>query len=417
MKSSLLLAATLACALPVCAQPDPILKATNGLPFPLVTPAQIEKTALAKPIKLDLNAVTLSAALDELQKQSGVELSVPRDAPKETLAKTLSIHLETPSLYRAFAEVMDEAGVKASLTRYDYENGRPWRVNFDQTDSGEQALQAESGLFRTRLMSLNTTLSKNVTLGKTAQSARSEQNNLTVSLALLPDPRVPLLGVPRPLVTRAEDEQGRSLLPKADKTDDGDNWQYSPYSFYSNGYGRSQTSVRLRAPEADAKTLTHFEGKMVYAVVSKIENWEIPDLLAQKEWTRQFKSGNQSFDVTFKPSYKDEKNLTLNVEVRTNFPRIENQIGHPLMASEPVLAAITIRDANGTVLRTSGGGGGTSEQKMTTQANFYPANREYDEDGNVKAKPLAMPLKLSFDAPVEVVQTEVPFSFEDVPLP
>ena len=405
-------AAALAGAWPVCAQPN----FQNGLPFPVVTPAQAEKMLGAKPIKIDLDNATLGAALDELQKQSGVGFNIPRETPKETLEKPVSIHLETPSVYRAFAEIVDEAGVKATLTRNnDYDSSQLWRVNFGEKDTGDEALQAETGLFRARLMSLNSTLSKTAIPGKEPEKARSQQNTLTVSLALLPDPRLPLLGVPRAVVKRAQDDKGRSLLPT--KNEDRDDWQYSPYSFYSNGYGRNAATLRLLPPQSDATTLANLDGNMVYAVVAKTETWEIPDLLAQTEWKRSFKSGAQQFDITLKPSFKEEKNLSMAIEVVSNFPRVDGKIAHPLMSAEPVRAAIQVTDAGGTVLRAGGGGGGAESQKMTTQISFYPANRQYDQDGNAKPNALAGPFKLRFEVPVDIVQTEVPFAFENVPLP
>lgn len=412
MKTQILFAAALACALPVCAQPNP----PNGLPFPVVSPAQAEKMMFARPIKIDLDNVTLSAALAELQKQSSVGFNIPRDTSKEILEKPVSIHLETPSVYRAFAEIVDEAGVKASLVRSNgYDSSQLWSVNFGETDTDDEALQAETGLFRTRLMTLNSTLSKTAIPGKTPETARSQQNNLTVSLALLPDPRLPMLGVPRAVVKRAQDDKGRSLLPT--KNEGQDDWRYSAHSFYSNNYGRNAATLRLLPPEADATSLANLDGNVVYALVAKTEAWEIPDLLAQPEWKRTFKSGDQQFDITLKPTFKEEKNLSVAIEVVSNFPRVENRIGHPLMSWEPVRTAIEVTDADGTILRTSGGGGGTQSQKMTTQVNFTPANREYDEDGNLKSKPLTGPFKLRFEVPIDIVQTEVPFAFENVPLP
>ena len=370
-----------------------------------------------KPIKIELDNVTLGAALEELQKQSGVAFYIPRDAPKESLEKPVSLSLETPSIYRAFAEIVDEAGVKATLVRNNnYESSQLWSVAFGEKDTGDEALQTETGLFRTRLMSLNTTLSKNVAPGKTPGTARTQQNNLTVSLALLPDPRLPLLGMPRAIVTRALDDKGRSLLPT--KTENRDDWQYSPYSFYSNnGYARNAATLRLLPPQDDATTLSDLDGNMVYAVVAKTEAWEIPDLLAQAQWKRTFKSGDQQFDITLKPTYKEEKNLSMAIEVISNFARDSNKVGHPLMSTEPVQTAILVTDANGTVLRTATSGSSLENQKVTTTFNFYPANRDYNENGASKTKPMTGPFALRFAVPIDIVQTEVPFAFKNVPLP
>ena len=264
-------------------------------------------------------------------------------------------------------------------------------------------------------MSLNSTLYKTAIPGKTPESARTQRNNLTVSLALLPDPRLPLLGMPRTVVKRALDDKGRSLLPT--KTDDEDEWQYSPYSFYSNNYGRNAATLRLLPPAADATTLANLDGNVIYTLVAKIEAWEIPDLLAQTEWKRTFKSGDQQFDITLKPTFKEEKILSVAIEVVSNVARDDNRISHPLLTAEPVRAALSVTDAGGTILRVGGGGGSMNRQKMTTQISFYPPNRTYEGQEDGAAKTLTGPFQLRFDVPVDVVQTQVPFAFENVPLP
>ena len=395
------------CAVPVRAQPDVPFKPINGLPFALVTPEQAEKLADLKPIKLDLNDVTLRAALEELGKQSGVEFDFARDAPAETLDKTLSIHLETRSFDQAFAEIIGEAGAQASLRPND--DNRSWIVAWGQTDTSKESLQSQTGLFAVRLMRLGTTLSKTLTLASAEGDRRDEQNYLAVFVNLSSDKRLPLVGVPRTFAKRADDEAGRSLIaPREDPLRN-----YSAYSFYNgnSAYERMRGSMLLRAPEKDAKTLAHLEGIVVYALVSKTETWEVPDLLSQPEWKHSFKSGDQNFAMTIKPTLKAEKNLTLAIEVSANLPLVEGQVGPPLLASTEVIKAMKIVDANGLTLRSNGYGGGGG-QKLTMTTTFYPSNRNYGED-----KTLALPLKFVFDAPVEIVQTQVPFSFESVPLP
>ena len=409
MKPQILLAAAFSIALPALAQPD-ALNPANGLPFRLVAPTTAETLALPKPFKLDLKEVTLAAALQELQKQSGVTIDVA-NAPDETLEKKLSLHLETRSFNRAFDEIMGEAGVTASLQRNDY--NRPWAINWNQKDAGAEALQSGVGLFEVRLMSLNTTLSKSLTLSgaEKRDDKRSENNFLNVYLTLSPDLRLPLVGVPRARVTRAEDEQGRSLVVKTDS----DQRNYNAYSFYQNMWEQQRANLRMRAPEPDAKALAHLEGLIVYAVVVKTETWEMPDLLSKTEWKRGFQSDGQKFEMTIKPVFKEER-LTLGIEVTTNRPTDNNRVGPPLMANNSVLQALRLTDANGVVLPNNGYGGGMNGPKMTANATFYAPSRSSD-DGEKPDKTWALPLKLVLEAPVDVVQTEVPFQFEDVPLP
>ena len=425
MKTRLLFAALLCCALPAWAQPDPVAKPVNGLPFPLVTPAEVEKTATLAPLKLHLVNITVASALEQLQDQSGVDLNMENEQySKQTLAKKISVDVETPSFNRAFDAIMEAAKLKPNLRRDD--PNESWRVDFNRYGRPNKttvAPQSQQGLFGMRLSRLNTTLSKNVDLRDPKAPSRSEQNTLNVAFRLLPDVRLSLVGAARARFTRAEDDQGRSLLPP--KNDNQE--RVNVYGFYNNNYQQTQGEFNLRAPDADAKTISHLEGVVVYALITGTEKWEVPDLMSQTEWTRTFKSGDQSFDVTIKPTLvpknKNEEDgeagsLKVAVTVVSNQRPGQNEIPPPLLASGPILAGLEIVDAGGIKLRRNGYGGGDNgnDGKITVNASFYPGgNYGYDENG--KRKPLALPLQLFFTAPLSVVQTEAPFSFENVALP
>lgn len=423
MKIRLLLAALVLVAAPVWAQPDPIIKPPNGLPFPLVTPAEAEKLAILQPLKLHLKNVTVAAALEELQTQSGIELDLEEvNYSKKTLAKKFSIDLETRSFNAAFDAIMDAAKIKGRLQRYD--TNRPWRVDFNRQygDYGDSAdaPQFKQGLFGVRLTSLNTVLSKTVDLSDAKLPQRTEQNQLTLNLMMQPDLRLPLVGTVRPRLTRAQDDQGRSLLLETDEN----NGRNNVYSFYNNGYNQGQTQLNLRAPAPDAKTLAHLEGVVVYPIVTKTETWEIADLMGQPEWTHAFESGEAKYDMTIKATLpakgEGAGQVRLEIAVTSNQRATPEEVPGPMLASAPVLAGLTIVDANGVKMRVNQGNSSsdTNAGKMTTSATLYPTDQnQYDEDGNPKPKPLALPLKLTFVAPLSVVQTEAPFSFENVALP
>lgn len=416
MKTYLLFAATLACAVAASAQPpDPIIEPTNGLPFPLISPAQAEKLTLGKPIKLRLDNVTVAWALEVLQAQSGVELDLENiQYSKNTLAKKLSIDIETPSFNRAFDEIMDKAGLKATLRRDD--SNRPYRVNFSgrgNYDENAGSIVSSQGLFGVQLSRLNSTLSKTVDLRIFKSPQRAQSNTLSASLSFTADPRLPIIGNSRPRLTRAEDDQGRSLLVPVKDAQRGRE-RYSSYSFYSrNG---SQTNLALSPAEPDAKTLTHLEGVVVHSLVTKTEIWNVADLLSAPAWTRQFTSGDETFDMTIKPALakgKPENRVTLAVEVVSNKRLNPNEISPPMLAANPLMAAIVIRDAKGLELRSNGSSSSTgNDGKLTFSATYAPQNY-YDEN----AATLAMPLTMTFEAPLEVAQVEAPFAFENVLLP
>ena len=329
---------------------------------------------------------------------------------KNTLAKRVSLDIETRSFNRAFDEIMDEAGLNANLQRSS--NEQPWRVDFNRLrDSSNPAgLLAGKELFAVRLTRLNTTLSKTLDLSNAKLPQRTQRDTLNASFSLLSDPRLPMIGLSRPRLTRAEDEQGRSLL-----TGEEENNNLSPYSFYSNNR-QSQFGLNLRAPEPDAKVLRRLEGVVVHSLVTKTETWEVPDVLSAPEWKRSFKNGAQEFEVTVKANSvktagTTSERMTLAVEVTSNQRTAGQEIPPPLLAAMPVVAALRVVDAKGGEMRLSQNSSNYSgdEGKMTVSATIYPAYNRYGGE----TKTPTLPLKMIFQAPLSVVQTEAPFRLRE----
>ena len=174
--AALLLCALLLCALPVGAQPDPpervepIVVPVNGLPFPLFSPGEVQK-AVARPFAIRLRDATLFEALQELQKQSGVELDQLWGG-RSSLEKKLSLDLETTSVTRAFDEIMDEADVKATLESYGRE--RTWSPRFYPKEAAPQPPQSGVGLFQVQAVSIDAVIHKQVRLGQSDSSVHGQ---------------------------------------------------------------------------------------------------------------------------------------------------------------------------------------------------------------------------------------------------
>ena len=394
----LLVPGLLLCAMPVGAQT--LANSAKASAFPLATPEEAAILAGIGPMKLDFDGVTLRAALQELQRQSGVALDLSRETPAKTLDALLSLQLETRSFDRAFAAIMDSAGVRANLRRYD--TNQPWSVVWGESDESKNALQSQTELFAARLTQLSSMLSKTVTLKGSEDARRSQNSGLNLSIALRPDLRWPLIDRPKTRLTRAQDEAGRSLLIANDA-----NVQVSSYSSNADGWHRSFATLRLKAPEADTTKLAHLEGATVYTLVSATETWRVPDLPSQKEWKRSFGSGDQKFYFTLRPTLQSETRLALKLEVNSTLPATSATIDHPMLADGALLRTLRVVGANGVTLSNDGYDRVGNAGNMTLNTEFYDRQKQA----------LALPLQLIFDAPIEWVQTEVPFSFTDVPLP
>ncbi len=421
MKNSLLFSLLALTAWNVAGRAQPAQTApplVNDLPFPLVAPAKAQELAVPKPIVLDFDDAPLSTVLDELQKQSGVIFTnyLPGNNIKQ-LATKLSIHLETPSFERAFREIMGEAGLKGRLQ--DWGGNGELQLAFGIESAAEKPLQSGVGLFGIELSNLSLTLNKSVDLSNSDAPQRFERLYLNATLTLQSDPRLPIIGSPQTRLARAEDEQGRSLIPQLDENERAQN-RINRFGFYGNSsWEQKRATVNLSPAAADAKTLAHLDGVVVYAVVSKTEKWEVPDLLAQPQWTRSLESGGETIAFVVEAALnEDASEGGLKVKIEANSASDEEQsyerIGYPLSQVEPIIKAIRIEDANGMVLRSSGSNS-TGGKNIVIRTTFLPENVQVNENW-VPAK-IQGPLKFVMTAPTEVVQTEVPFSFANVPLP
>ena len=424
MKKLILLGATLACALPIAAQDAPTPPLRNGLPFPLIAPAEVEKLATLKPIKLRFDDVTVAEALEELQKQSGVELDLESvNYSRYTLAKRVSFDIETRSFRRAFAAIMDAAKLDAKLESYDF--SPPWRVTFGPGTRGKGAPQSAQGLFALRIDSISSRLAKSLDL--TGQEARSaQQDDVTALVTLLPDPALPVLGRAEVRLTRAEDEQGRSLLAPINANQQ----RNEIFSVYQTNRQR-QLNLTLLPPAEDAATLAHLEGVVVYALASATERWEIPDLLSAPTWKREFSGDNRKYAVTISAApaaARADGAITLSIEVTADHPAPADQIAPPMLDADAVLNALKLRDSDGLKWNSDldRSNGEHSPNQMKASVTFTPAQgyggfvQQSIVLGAAQPAPAKAPaatLRLTFDAPVEAVQTEAPFSFENLPLP
>ncbi len=406
--------ALLLCALPTLAQPE--LKPVNGLPYPLVSPEEAGKLALIdRPIILHLRDVTLADALDELAKQSGVSLDTSWGGNPEILGKKLSLDLETRSFNEAFKAILDEADVKATLRQL---GGRgAWNVAFNQLDEQSNTLQSGVGPFQLRLLSLNSNFSKSVTPTSKGETRRSQNNNLSINFGIMPDPQVAVIGASRIRLTRAEDEKGRSLR---DETPDR-----FPIGF--NTGVQEQVNVQLRSSANGSQKLAHLEGVAVFVLPTKREKWELNDVLSAKDVSHDFQSAGQKLTLTIQRAQKTGDFVSLDMKLSSSGIGNGGDARSPVFSFDQLASAVSLVDAKGQKLISRGLSGTGSGTELTVQARFSMARQMRPplvmQDGKMVPAPppaapvLAEPLKLVFDVPTEFVQTEVPFSFADVPLP
>lgn len=396
---------------PVGAQPlssERIIFKINNLSLKIVSPDEAEKLAMpAKGIVLHLSDVTLAQALTELRNQSGVALNFGQGEPA-MLDKKLSLDLETHSFQAAFDAIMDEAGVKGFLQGDGRLEGR--RVQFgrggDEKNSGPQS---GIGLFQVQLQRVDSNFRETVQPNADGQAVRSQERKFSLSIDSRTDPTLDVIGSPLIILNRVEDDKNRSLL------DISNNWLN--YDFNSGWYGVRQQS--FKTPSPDAKSLARIEGMTIYVVPTERKHWEMADILGNKNTIHQFDVGGRVVTFKIKRVERDGSKINLKYEMSTPTDAKENEIIDPLFSFGQMGKVIRLEDAKGQVFGVGSSGGSSSNSKIEMETEFSLVDEQLvDANGKTIApQTLVEPVKLVFDGPVEFVQTQVPFSFENVPLP
>ena len=408
MKTLLLFSALLACGVAASAQPtdtaEPIVKRASVFDAPVVSILEAQKLALPDDIQIHLHDVTLRAALQELQKQSGLPFDLSALAPAKLDSK-ISIDIDTPSVTRALDAIADEAGTKLRLDHagvYDR-----WHV---QENTGKAtprfAPDFVEGMFETRLLKVDVSLFKQLDLdAKTPE--RTQKDGLNLTLELTADPGWPIGGSPVVRATRADDDKGRSLLDAARAPETVDE------SGFLDVWSKKTATLQLAPPEPDARKIAHLEGEALYFVATKRARWELPDLLADKAPTYDFNIGETPVKTKILNAKIEDETVRFRLEL--TLPQNTNwqQFGGNLYSVYGALNWMTVEDASGARLIANGGGGSWGGNQFSSDASFALPSTPGQQD---KPK-LQLPLKFVFAPPTDWVQAQAKFKFDDVPLP
>lgn len=401
-----------ACVIPASAQPDPgaarvwqqpEVKPQNKWPFPFVSPEEAARLG-ERPIALHLRDMALSKALDELQHQSGVTFEVGTTLTRqEDLAKTLSLDLETRSFSAAFTAILDEAEVKAYLSPPFMDRDGKWLLISEGRQPGDNPPQSVVGPFSAKAVKVHSLVMKDIALGTPPEATQNAE--LSVEMSFGAAPLLPVDSVSRVRFTRADDETGHSLLTVAE-----------PDLMAVGGLTPGTSSpLRLRAQLSSHK-LTHLDGVVTWLLIVKRDKWQANDVLNAKNLAHEFQSDGQTFRIEIKRATRTEEGIQINVELRP--VNAKGNRPSPVLSYARVRSSLRLLDATGHELSQGGGGGSPRGNSIGVETNFYLPQVAPRAQG--EAAPQASPdgpFTLVFDVPTEFVQTQVPFSFSDLPLP
>ena len=391
------------------------LSRTSPLPFPRVSPAQAEKIVVPDSIALHLRNATLAEALDELRKQSGVRLSLDTSwIPPGVLQKRLSLDLESRSYRAAIRAIFAGAGVEATLGRFSSFPGiigsHKWGVRWNEAESEAGALQAGQSPFEVQLKSVYSHVSKSVEPRLATKIERTINESLSLGFQAVTEPQFTDNCTLQVHLTSATDEQGRSLLLPEDEQ-----------SRFSLGDGLdSLVSVELRPPSAGTRKLARVEGSATYVVPVKRSTWEMADVLNDVGAAREFSSGGNTIRVELVRAARSGREI--DVDLKVSSPA-NGPVQSPFFLPQFMISSLQLHSANNRGFTASNRNSGKAKGDLVVRARFQlpdPDNSfALNEKGVLfrQSSTVTEPFALTFNAPTEWVQTEVPFSFRDVPLP
>ena len=415
MKIPLLFSGLLAVAVAASAQPpdfvertEPIIKRHDVLEAPVVSSAEAQKLALPDDIQIHLRDVTLRAALQQLQTQSGLPLDWSALA-KEKLDAKISVDIDTPSTTRALNAIAEAANLRLDWVRWNALS--IWRIQ-ENPDKETPRFAPHFGdeMFATRLLKVDVVRFKQFNLDA-KKPVRTQNDDLNLTLELSPDLGWPTSGFPILRAIKAEDDQGRSLIGAARAPG-----KVGYEGSFQDIWSKKTATLQLMAPEADARKIAHLEGEALYMVAVKRARWEVPDVLENTPQNYNFQIGEVNVGVTLTEAKLEDETVDVRLELALPNGMNWQQFSGNLYSPYSTAKWMKVEDASGTRLNLGGGGGGSG-----ISDNIFHSNGSFTlpstSPGETEKPKLQLPLKFTFEPPTDWVQAQAKFEFDDVPLP
>ncbi len=407
--SRLVAGAAVLCALPTTSRSTPL--AIGWQPYTRVTPQDAALLIKSQSIKLHVHDVTVKEALEEVQRQTG--LLIDTDKSYKTLDKKVSLNIETSSFKAATDAIFKAAGAPVFLHRGGWD--AVWELEADyDPEKKVNAPVSEESPFQVRLQSLSSDQSATIELGN--PTPRAQFGTLDAQLSIAPTPQISIFREPLLEITRAQDDQGRSLRPEA---------------YYSINADLS-CRVRFGSLSKDACRIAHLDGKVTYVLTSRREMWEVPDVLNAKGVFHDFQINGSSVRASLGESQKTFEGVEIGINIATITPAKQTvntptplgvAVNAPVWQFVNIADLIQVLDAQGHPLRKALFTGVNDGNHLEGALHFFLTPKFVTPPQNGQPLPqrampnLAEPLKLTLESPSDLIQTEVPFSFSDIPLP
>ncbi|MCE9529588.1 MAG: hypothetical protein K8T89_00375 [Planctomycetes bacterium] len=345
---------------------------------------------MPKRITLKMKDANIEDIVKELAKQSGYKLQFQGGQQRR-----MTIEMENVTYWQAMEKLCNEAGLSPG---FEEQQG----IVYLYQQNTVSPYTHHTGPFR--FVAQNFNYSRYVNLAnipRTGTDANQQDNNsLSFGFMIQSEPKSPLLAVGPPRLTKAEDENGVSLLPRTN-----DQQQFNVQYNEGNGLYRNfqhSVGVQLAKPVKDAARVKIIQGKVLVTLLSGTKADVVIDNLAVGK--KKLVGTGANAEITIEDISEQNKVWTLTLLIK----RIAKQGEHDYNWMNSLQQKMELQDAKGRKYQSNG----VSNYINTSETSVHAAY-QFSMPPNAELGPA---VKLVLSRWLTISQ-EVEFEFKDLPLP
>jgi hypothetical protein len=353
---------------------------------------KIERTALLTPkrVTIRMKDRPVEEVVKELARQTGYKLVWQGGQPRK-----VSVEMENVSYWQAMEKICNDAGLNPG---FDDQQGIVYLYQQDTVSP----YTYHTGPFR--LVAQNFNYNRYVNLANIPRNINANfqnHNNLHFGFLIQSEPKAPLLSVGPPRLSKAEDENGASLMPW--QSDEGQfNAQFGEnFNQYRNF--QHQAAIAMAKPAKEATRANIIKGKVLVTLLAGTK----PDVVIEKIVTgkKKLDGTGRSAEIEIEEVAEQNKTWTLTLFIKK---RMRTGEGQDFNWINTVQQKLELYDAKGRKFQSHGVINFMSNTGTSVKAVYqFGAPPNAETEGGVKLV-LAEWLTLS---------QELEFEFKNLPLP
>lgn len=377
--------------------------------------ASLEEHRLLGPtlVSLEVEEVTVPQLLAELEAASGVAcrtMPMPGRDWETQAGEKITLTLDNVSFWEALRQVGEASGFYPVEHSQNPDGGLMFA---EQGDSLGRRPVSDAGAFVVEVRRIYRSDSAQLELrldeAGDVKADTTSSHNLGVQLRILVEPKVHLAaGVAVPHISRAVDENGQDLLSATMRNQGG---AYGSGSRWSYDVNLMLDPKRSR----DARRLAHLEGVFNVEVAREMARLDVDlqELIGEEELApgkpvnvdKAFEVGPYTLHVA-SIQRQDARSITLEMTLSASDGGLQPGDNSFWQQVNQSLQSLRVVDATGQPWQQGGGQTQWNDRELTFERTYRLMNQEESQ-----------PARLQWEVPVRTATHQVPFSFEDLPLP